>query len=52
MDEDQPGEINEDGYLIDEYGKEIGSCNSCGEECEVGQECCEDGEIVPFDGEY
>lgn len=26
-------------------------CNACGEEAEEGDECCEDGEVVPEDPE-
>ena len=40
-------ELSEDGFYLDEYGHEIGFCNSCGDECQVNFECCEDGEIVP-----
>ena len=35
----------------DEWGHELGYCNSCGEECEIGDDCCEDGEIVEYDDE-
>jgi hypothetical protein len=35
---------------VDEWGNRLGYCNSCGEEAELyGGECCEDGEIVPYD---
>lgn len=41
-------EYSEDGYVLDEWGAEWGTCNSCGEEARVGlEDCCEDGEIVP-----
>lgn len=40
---------SEDGYLLDEWGREIGVCNSCGEEVMVGFDCCDDGEVVPHD---
>lgn len=33
----------------DEYGHHMGYCNACGEEAELGQECCEDGEVVEYD---
>lgn len=33
----------------DEWGTHLGFCNSCGEECEIGQECCEDGEVEQYD---
>lgn len=33
----------------DEWGHHIGYCNSCGEEAEIGTDCCEDGEVVPYD---
>lgn len=26
-----------------------GYCNSCGEEMQEGDECCEDGEWMPYD---
>lgn len=29
--------------------EEYGYCNSCGEEARIGDECCEDGEVVPYD---
>ncbi len=35
-------------YVLD-TGEHMGYCNSCGEEAEIGQECCEDGEVVPYD---
>jgi hypothetical protein len=40
-------EYSEEGFLLDEYGHEIGVCNSCGEEASAESECCDDGEIVP-----
>ena len=42
-------DTNEDGYLVDEYGTEWGYCNACGEEARAGDDCCEDGEVVPHD---
>lgn len=44
-------DVNEDGYAEDEYGKEYGYCNGCGEEAPADSECCEDGEVVPYDNE-
>lgn len=41
-------QYNDEGYLEDEYGHEIGWCNSCGEEAPRDQECCDDGEVVAF----
>lgn len=38
---------DDEGYWRDEYGHQIGVCNSCGEEAGVGTECCDDGEVVP-----
>jgi hypothetical protein len=38
---------SEDGYLLDEWDREYGYCNSCGEEAMAGEDCCEDGEVVP-----
>ena len=35
-------EYDEYGYIVDEYGHQIGWCNSCGEEAEADTECCED----------
>lgn len=40
-------EYDDEGYMRDEYGHQIGVCNSCGEEAEAGAECCDDGEVVP-----
>jgi hypothetical protein len=40
-------EFSDDGFMLDEWGHEIGYCNACGEEAQVGFECCDDGEIVP-----
>lgn len=28
---------------------EMGFCNSCGEEAELDSECCDDGEVWPYD---
>jgi len=42
-------ERNEDGWLVDDDGREWGYCNSCGEETEAYAECCDDGEVVPYD---
>lgn len=33
----------------DEYGREMGYCNSCGEEALMDTECCDDGEVVADD---
>ena len=41
-------DYDEYGYVVDEYGHQIGWCNSCGEEAEADTECCEDGEVVPY----
>lgn len=35
--------------VTDEWGNELGYCNSCGEEAEMDTECCEDGEVVEYD---
>ena len=32
---------------LDEYGRQFGVCNACGEEAEADTECCRDGEVVP-----
>lgn len=40
-------EYSEEGFLLDEYGHEIGDCNACGQEALVDSECCDGGEIVP-----
>ena len=40
-------DYDDEGYWLDEYGHQIGVCNYCGEEAEVGTGCCDDGEIVP-----
>ena len=34
---------------LDEYGTHYGYCNSCGEEAILGSECCDDGEVFPYD---
>ena len=28
---------------------EMGFCNACGEEAELDSECCDDGEVWPYD---
>lgn len=33
----------------DEWGRRLGWCNSCGEEAPLDTDCCEDGEVVPYD---
>ena len=33
----------------DEWGHHMGYCNACGNEAVLGLECCEDGEVVPYD---
>lgn len=38
---------SEDGFIVDEWGQEWGTCNSCGEEAKAEEECCDDGEVVP-----
>lgn len=35
--------------VFDEYGIEMGFCNSCGEESRLDSECCENGEVWPYD---
>jgi hypothetical protein len=42
-------DLNEEGYAVDEYGLEYGHCNACGEEALADSECCEDGEVVPYE---
>lgn len=27
----------------------MGYCNACGEEAELDSECCDSGEVVPYD---
>ena len=44
-------EYSDAGWLVDDAGREWGYCNSCGEEAEAETECCEDGEVVPYDNE-
>ena len=36
-----------EGWIEDENGNLYGHCNACGEEREMFEDCCEDGEIVP-----
>lgn len=33
----------------DEWGNRLGYCNDCGEEAPLYGECCEDGEVVPYE---
>jgi len=40
-------EWSDSGENLDEYGREMGWCNSCGEEALMDDECCDDGEVVP-----
>lgn len=42
-------ERDEEGFVLDEYGQPFGCCNSCGEEAPAYVECCDDGEVVPYD---
>jgi hypothetical protein len=35
----------------DEYGRQVGYCNACGEETLLYTECCDTGEVVPMDEE-
>ena len=42
-------ERDEDGFLLDEEGNSWGYCNACGEEALADLECCDDGEVVPYD---
>lgn len=39
---------DDEGFLLDESGNAYGHCNSCGEEAEAYSECCDDGEIEPY----
>ena len=44
------GEVrDEDGFYLDEWGNSYGYCNACGEEAPADSECCNDGEVVPYD---
>ena len=38
---------SEDGFMLDDWDREIGYCNACGEEAMAYEECCEDGEVMP-----
>ena len=38
---------DDEGYWLDEYGRQFGVCNACGGEAEADTECCQDGEVVP-----
>lgn len=42
-------EIDEEGWVLDEYGNQWGHCNHCGTEAKMEEECCEEGEVVPDD---
>lgn len=33
----------------DDWGRRLGYCNACGEEALLDEECCEEGEVVPYD---
>ena len=39
---------DDEGFVLDEWGNPYGYCNACGEEAPAYQECCEDGEVVPY----
>lgn len=39
---------DDEGWLVDDHGLQWGYCNDCGEERQPGEECCEDGEVVPY----
>ena len=38
---------DDEGYWLDEYGRQFEVCNACGEEAEAYTGCCQDGEVVP-----
>jgi hypothetical protein len=40
--------LSEDGYVLDEWDREWGTCNACGDEAPAGADCCDDGEVVPY----
>jgi hypothetical protein len=40
--------LSEDGYALDEWDQEWGTCNACGSEARPYDECCDDGEVVPY----
>jgi hypothetical protein len=40
--------FSEDGYVLDEWDQEWGTCNACGSEARPYDECCDDGEVVPY----
>lgn len=46
---ERSGEKDEDGFDLDEWGNAYGYCNACGEEAPADSECCDDGEVVPYD---
>ena len=41
-------EWDDEGYALDELGRQYCHCNSCGEEAPAESECCEDGEVVAY----
>ena len=45
------GTRDAEGWILDDDGRQYGFCNSCGEESPADTECCEDGEIWPYDVE-
>lgn len=46
--EPEPGDIDEEGFMLGPNYEQIGQCNHCGEEAILGEECCDGGEVVPF----
>jgi hypothetical protein len=47
---DEHGCDCQEGWLIDEdTGDRFGHCNSFGEEAREFDDCCDDGEVVPYE---
>jgi hypothetical protein len=40
--------LSDDGFVLDEWDQEWGTCNACGAEVRPYDECCDDGEVVPY----
>lgn len=34
---------------VDEWDRHYGYCDACGENAELGTECCDDGAVVPHE---
>lgn len=46
--EPEPGDMDEDGYMIGSDGKRYGHCSECGKEV-TQEQVCPDGALEPID---